>query len=633
MIRKAIRLLLFCSIAVASLSGCIAKTTINADITGNGKRVDSSVELSSAWSSLEIDSIAGANVYLSNEPSNSVKYSIDENLEKYLDITESNGTLVIKTTSDKTITNKDFNGIDFYIGTNELKSIKSSVLVKLEGEGTFVTDNCAVEISDASKLTLDLDCDNLKIESNGASAINLKGNSKMFNIKMVGAGKLSAKDFKSKDVTLDLQGISETEVYANNSLNVTGEGAFKVTYWGNPQLSKNVNGIGSIKKGIDDVTSEDDTYTGFGGSWEMSNWSDPYTGGLFLNFTDDKLSIDATKNEALYTCYNFENLIVKSELKDGLLVLSWEDPNENDPVTCSLKLSDDGKKMVGTYNRFGASGDVEFVKISDVPTWGEYKNTIYTRAKSMLNEYSAYKDDDIVLDYTYDLGLRDKYLPLIEEYKLDELTAGLSDIELMTVLLNWVCDNVKHNGASALPEMDKRDALSLIDFYKQDNEGLNCRGVSIILSELCNLYGIEARYITCMDEIALEAHVVAEAYSKKYNQWVMLDPTYRVIAKDINGNYINLQSLRKIMAAEEDFVPNSNAGHNEEPFSKERYKEFISKYLMCFSSVAHFTFNSEMSTTYYALIPDKFDTSKLILPPFNITITTSDSEFWKLPTQ
>ncbi|MCL2376724.1 MAG: transglutaminase-like domain-containing protein, partial [Defluviitaleaceae bacterium] len=176
---------------------------------------------------------------------------------------------------------------------------------------------------------------------------------------------------------------------------------------------------------------------------------------------------------------------------------------------------------------------------------------------------------------------------------LDGVTAGLYDVELMIALLNWVCDNFFHDGASEMPT--ERDAISIIEFMDENPRGINCRGLAILLAELLRLYDIPAKHITGhpMEHPARFVHVVTHAYSRELQQWIMLDPTFRLYLTDADGTYLDLSTLRKAFAQGDEVFPNENAGRNNQPFDMADYKAFMADYMFRFSAGTHFGFGAE----------------------------------------
>jgi hypothetical protein len=245
----------------------------------------------------------------------------------------------------------------------------------------------------------------------------------------------------------------------------------------------------------------------------------------------------------------------------------------------------------------------------------------------LLRDYSQFEDDGVAISFYYDLNRRDLYMDLIDEFDLDTITYGYSDVELMIVLLNWVKDNFRHNGSSGMP--DERDAMSIIGYLRDNPSGINCRGLAILLAEVLRLYGIEAKHITAYAyEDDHPVHVVTHAYSRDLNQWIVLDPTVRMYITDENGTFMNLYTLRRAFADGSPLYANENAAHNNNRFSIVDYKRFMVDYMFRFSTGTHFTFGSEENGyNRITLNPVGFTGSG----PRAVVITTSADAFFVLP--
>lgn len=268
------------------------------------------------------------------------------------------------------------------------------------------------------------------------------------------------------------------------------------------------------------------------------------------------------------------------------------------------------------------------VKTTDKELDEDYPNYTYQDRLEQLTDFSEYGGKNTVIPFTYQLKFRDKYNDLIDAYNLDAVTAGCDDVELMMKLMNWVCDNFQHNGMSGLPK--KHNAYEIIDFCKDNSYAINARGLSILLAELLRLYGIPAKHITCMPKEAVfeDCNVVVHAYSEKYGQWIMLDPTYRLILKNENGDYVNLPMLRKILINNQPLYMNEEAGRNGNAFDMEYYREYMTKNTFRFSCATDFGFGSEEGTgnnIRNMLIPLNYDEDK------SQRTTTSEETFWALP--
>ena len=238
------------------------------------------------------------------------------------------------------------------------------------------------------------------------------------------------------------------------------------------------------------------------------------------------------------------------------------------------------------------------------------KHTTYTRRIEQLNNFPDFVDDGTQITFTFDLNRRDLYMDMIEEFGLDEITAGHEDVELMRVLLNWVSNNFPHHGNSGLP--DNRDAMSIIGYIRENPRGINCRGLAILLAEVLRLYGIEAKHITVIPpEDEHPVHVVTHAFSRELQQWIMLDPTYGIYLTDENGNFMNLYTLRRAFAEGAPLFANADAGHNNRRFNMREFRQFTACYLFRFSTGTHFGFGSEHGDD---------DNLRLMLVPYSFSM-------------
>lgn len=328
------------------------------------------------------------------------------------------------------------------------------------------------------------------------------------------------------------------------------------------------------------------------------------------------------------TC-NIKYQEVNWSVKDNVLEILMNDEAHRAEIKLSFT---DNKTLKGTYFQYGETDEISFYKTSDKAANGSftyiYPNYTYKERLQQLKDFTEYEEDNVTIPFSYDLDQRNKYEELIQEYDLDSLTKGYEDIDLVIVLLKWVSDNFKHNGNSGLPV--DRDAFNLIDFYKENPDGINCRGLSILLSELLRVYGIPAKHITCMpkEKVFNDCHVVVHAYSKKLNQWIMLDPTFKLVLQNEYGDYINLQTLRKMLINNETLISNKDAGWNGNSFDMEDYREYMTKNTFRFTCATDFYFGAEARVNRNIdnmLIPKGYTEDK------SERTTTSDTAFWVLP--
>ncbi|MDN5205254.1 head GIN domain-containing protein [Fulvivirgaceae bacterium BMA10] len=105
--------------------------------------------------------------------------------------------------------------------------------LKLEGSGNIIAEN-------------DWNLDNLDLSISGEGNATLTGTVENFNISLEGTGDVHAFDLESTNCSVNLSGMGNVEVFANNTLDVNIQGSGNVNYKGNPTVTSEISGIGSV---------------------------------------------------------------------------------------------------------------------------------------------------------------------------------------------------------------------------------------------------------------------------------------------------------------------------------------------------------------------------------------------------
>ena len=297
---------------------------------------------------------------------------------------------------------------------------------------------------------------------------------------------------------------------------------------------------------------------------------------------------------------------------------------------------------------------VKLEKYRDTANTKEQNNQDMKRSTKeqvqLLNDYSEYEKDGIPYEFTYDLNQKEMYKEFINKYDLDRITKGKTDIELMMAIMNWLCDTCKH---SSTANYDSNSIDEIITYGKEN--GLNCKCLSLVLSEVMRMYGIKAKVIWCYpkDDYFDDCHVVVQAYSEEMKQWIMFDPTYRLTLQTKTGEYIDVQQFREWIRAYgsdlEDMTPDSSnyllsnegasyTGNTEIGFQLEDYAGYMAKNLFRMRCLSK---NSTFGTRWYQdnytieLISANYNTAGTELFEENkigmYVYTTDVDEFFKLP--
>lgn len=254
--------------------------------------------------------------------------------------------------------------------------------------------------------------------------------------------------------------------------------------------------------------------------------------------------------------------------------------------------------FTGTFTQYGKSANITFTRSSASPapegklqTQFQFEGKTENEWLAELRRFPSFSNRGEKIPFTYELNRLDKSRSMIELYGVDKIIGSGTDIDQMKALLDVISRNFVHNGSIAVPE--QLDPLSVIAYHNQYG-GIECRGLSVILAEMLRVCGIPAKPVMCISSVEpSECHVVVHAYSASLKQWVMLDPTYRLMLKNEKGQYISLPMLRDALIHGETLIPNDDAGHNGQPFYLPYYRAYMAKNTFRFACATDFYFGGE----------------------------------------
>lgn len=137
---------------------------------------------------------------------------------------------------DVEITMPTLRGIDFSGATNSSISDFGNIR------------DLDVELSGASKSTIDGDWDRVNVNISGASDLNLRGQGLSLGGDLSGASRIDAFDYPVDNVDLGLSGASNARVLVGKTLKVDASGASTLRYRGTPEVRSNVSGGSTVKR-------------------------------------------------------------------------------------------------------------------------------------------------------------------------------------------------------------------------------------------------------------------------------------------------------------------------------------------------------------------------------------------------
>lgn len=244
----------------------------------------------------------------------------------------------------------------------------------------------------------------------------------------------------------------------------------------------------------------------------------------------------------------------------------------------------------------------------------------------ILRRFSDYEEDNISRKHYPEFVLGRPAPKILQKYNYPAYCKTDSENEdaIVFSMLDFVCDNFKHDSHAVTGGTNLEGVIKSCEKHEQKT---NCRGLSIILSELLRMNGIKARHITCKpyEEPFNDCHVVVDCLLPSGSR-IMLDPTYRLYFTDDNGDYVSLRQLREDVIAGRTLHANKNASYNGDAFDYDFYIEYMSKNLLRFNA-NYRSDNTDSISTQIELIPKGYSTDGYSKA---VQYTTSPEYFWDM---
>lgn len=218
-----------------------------------------------------------------------------------------------------------------------------------------------------------------------------------------------------------------------------------------------------------------------------------------------------------------------------------------------------------------------------------------------------------------------------EYFNLDSIAGNGDDVSRIKRVMYWLHDNVRHDGSSPWPKC-RFNAVDIYKMCKQENRGVNCRFLAIMLNEMLLSIGIPCRYLTCLPKVYVDdCHVINIAWSSSLNKWIWIDPSFASYVTDENGLMLHPGEVRMRLINGQPLYLNEDANWNNEVKQTAAHYlyEYMAKNLYLISSCT--TSQSEPEgesnhpqTPQITLVPKGFKV--------NNNQTSDDKYFWQPPT-
>lgn len=153
-----------------------------------------------------------------------------------------------------------------------------------------------------------------------------------------------------------------------------------------------------------------------------------------------------------------------------------------------------------------------------------------------------------------------------QRFNLDSVAGNGDELSRIKNLLHFTHDAVRHDGGSVWPQVPF-NFRAFYDVCKEENRGVNCRFMAMMLAEVLMAEGIPARYLTCIpkyNDTDNDCHVITVAWSKDLGKWVWVDPTFDAWVTDENDVMLSPEEVRSRLIAGQPLKLSEGANWNHE---------------------------------------------------------------------
>lgn len=164
-----------------------------------------------------------ANIFISQEPTQNLRIETHEDILPFIDSYVVDGELIL----DLRRNIASMSRLNIYISAEDYERIRLSGAANIRSEGCLSLDNLEMRIS-------------------GAGTVNLCGETEVLDVRISGAGNFQGYGMVAEEVDATISGAGNLRVTAESILDVRISGAGSVYYRGNPQISSDISGAGSL---------------------------------------------------------------------------------------------------------------------------------------------------------------------------------------------------------------------------------------------------------------------------------------------------------------------------------------------------------------------------------------------------
>ena len=109
------------------------------------------------------------------------------------------------------------------------------------------TESLSLIINGAGNITVDqITADRLNVEISGTATIEVEGQVSQQFVSIEGAGNFKAGDLQTSESSIEIAGLGNATVWATETLDISIDGGGNVRYYGSPDVTQDISGLGDI---------------------------------------------------------------------------------------------------------------------------------------------------------------------------------------------------------------------------------------------------------------------------------------------------------------------------------------------------------------------------------------------------
>ena len=213
-------------------------------VRGNGK-IKSEARASGTFTGVDVS--GAMDLYIKQDSIYTIKIETDENLLQHIEVINDGEKLIIR--PERGYNLKPTGSIKVYVSSPVFKKLEASGACDIFSENKITSDaELQIDLSGSCDAKIELNTPKVYANLSGSCNINLKGETKDFTTNGSGSTDIKCMDLMAENVSIEISGSGNAEVFASVKLDVDISGSGSVSYKGNAKVNQKVSGSGSVQK-------------------------------------------------------------------------------------------------------------------------------------------------------------------------------------------------------------------------------------------------------------------------------------------------------------------------------------------------------------------------------------------------